>query len=74
MGLEPRGLPRDVGVDGRVGLAVGIGGKTQDLLPDGLRGLAGDPGLREKEAVKLVQALNDYSRDLELIPRAQEKN
>lgn len=34
----------------------------------------GDPALREKEAVELVQALNDYSRDLELIPRAQEKN
>ena len=32
----------------------------------------GDPGLREKEAVELVQALNDYSRDLQLIP--QEKN
>jgi len=34
----------------------------------------GDPGLREKEAVTLVQALNDYTRDLQLIPRAQEKN
>jgi len=34
----------------------------------------GDPGLREKEALGMVQALNDYSRDLELIPRAQEKN
>lgn len=34
----------------------------------------GDPGLREKEAVALVQALNDFSRDLELIPRTQEKN
>jgi len=33
-----------------------------------------DPGLSEKEAVALVQALNDYTRDLELIPRAQEKN
>ena len=32
----------------------------------------GDPGLREREAVELVQALNDYSRDLHLIP--QEKN
>jgi len=37
-------------------------------------GAVGDPGLSEKEAVELVQALNDYSRDLELIPRAQEKN
>ena len=34
----------------------------------------GDPGLREKEAVELVQALNDYSRGLELIPLAKEKN
>jgi len=34
----------------------------------------GDPGLRQKEALELVQALNDYSRDLGLIPRAQEKN
>jgi Domain of unknown function (DUF4350) len=34
----------------------------------------GDPGLQEKEVVALAQALNDYSRDLELIPRAQEKN
>jgi hypothetical protein len=33
-----------------------------------------DPGLSEKEAVALVQALNDYSRDLELIPHSQEKN
>jgi hypothetical protein len=32
----------------------------------------GDPGLGEKEAVQLVQALNDYSRELQLIP--QEKN
>ena len=32
----------------------------------------GDPGLREKEAVELVQALNDYSRELQLI--SQEKN
>jgi len=35
----------------------------------------GDPYLREKEAVELVQALNDFCRDLQLIPRAvQEKN
>jgi Domain of unknown function (DUF4350) len=33
----------------------------------------GDPVLREKEAIELVQALNDYSRDLELIPLAREK-
>ena len=32
----------------------------------------GDPSLQEKEAIELVQALNDYSRDLQLIP--QEKN
>jgi len=35
----------------------------------------GDPDLREKEAVQLVQALNDFCRDLQLTPRAvQEKN
>jgi len=34
----------------------------------------GDPVLREKEALELVQALNDYSRDLALMPRAQEKH
>jgi Domain of unknown function (DUF4350) len=35
----------------------------------------GDPDLREKEALKLVQALNDFSRDLQLVPGAvQEKN
>ncbi len=35
----------------------------------------GDPDLREKEAVELVQALNDFCRDLQLVPRSgQEKN
>jgi hypothetical protein len=33
----------------------------------------GDLGLREKEAVELVQALNYYSRDLNLIPPTQER-
>ena len=45
VGLEPGGFPGDIGVDGRVGLAVGIGGEAQDLVPDGLGGPALDPRL-----------------------------